>query len=90
MSERFTQFLCEVAVVDGDRIALCGNDDIESFGEVVSMQPEKLPDEPLDPVPFNRVPNFFAGRDPQPRKTEPVFLENQNKVSCMVASARAI
>jgi len=54
------------------------------------MQPEKLPDEPLDPVPLNRVPNFFADRNPQPRKAQPVFFENQNKMSCMEASARAI
>ena len=89
-SEAFTHFLCDIAVSDGDRIAFRGNDDVESFGEEIPMQPEKLPDEPLDPVPLNRVPNFFADRNPQPRKAQPVFLENQNKMSCMTASARAI
>ena len=54
------------------------------------MEPEKLSDEPLDPVPCHRVSCFSTGGDPEPRNAHPILGINKRKVRCLHSPAPPI
>jgi hypothetical protein len=69
---------------------LSENHHIVTPWEVVLMQSIEFPDEPLDLVPYYRIPYLFADGYPQSVQAQPVLLKNKGEVGCAASLARPI
>lgn len=90
INEDFSELILDCSEVQIAGIPFRCNDNIVPLGETGVVESEKFSDKTLDPVSFDRVTCLPADGEPQSRDTQPIFLENHNKVFCMVASTGPI
>ncbi len=69
---------------------LGGNEDIATLREIGFVESKKFPDEPLDPIPDDRIPCLSTDRDPQPPNAQPVLGEDDVEMGCFIPSTRPI
>jgi hypothetical protein len=90
IKENVFEFLGGLAEIQIAGILLRGDDDVVSLGELRPVQSEAFSDQALGSVSFDRIPDLSGGRNPQSRNAQPVFLKNDDEMSCMEALARPV
>lgn len=52
------------------------------------MEPEELPNEPLDPIPLHCFPQAFSDNNPQARPLQIVIGQRNDKMGCLPPPAQ--
>ena len=69
---------------------LCYDDNIIALGEVGLVEPAKLSNEPLDPVPLYGIPYPFTDGDPQSRYAQPIAQAKDREMGRVISFAPSI
>jgi len=90
INEDLSEFVLDFREVQIAGIPFRCDNNIVPLGETGIIESEKFSDKTFDPVSFDRVTCLSANGEPQPRDTQPIFLENHNKMLCMAAQTEPI